>query len=114
MSAGPMSERFVDAGKAGELRPGTMRRVDIGGHRILLANVEGRICAAADTCTHEDASLSTGVLKGALVKCPLHGSRFNVCTGEALEEPAEDDLRTFPVRVEGDRIMVGLPDAGTP
>jgi nitrite reductase/ring-hydroxylating ferredoxin subunit len=80
----------------------------------LLANVEGRFYAADDTCTHEEASLSTGFLKGALVKCPLHGSRFNVCTGEALEEPAEDDLRTYPVRVEGGRILVGLPEAETP
>ena len=107
-----MTQEFVEAGRAGELRPGTMKRVDLRGRRILLANVQGRICAADDTCTHEDASLSTGVLKGELVKCPLHGSRFNVCTGKALEEPAEADLRTYPVRLEGERILVGLPQAG--
>ena len=108
-----MTQEFVEVGRAGELRPGTMKRVDLRGRRILLANVQGRICAADDTCTHEDASLSTGVLKGELVKCPLHGSRFNVCTGKALEEPAEADLRTYPVRQEGERILVGLPEAGT-
>jgi nitrite reductase/ring-hydroxylating ferredoxin subunit len=70
--------------------------------------VNGRFCATDDTCTHEDASLSTGSLRGELVKCPLHGSRFNVCTGEALEEPAEQNLKTYPVRVEGDNILVGL------
>ena len=106
-----MKQEFIDAGTAGELRPGTMKRVDLRGRRILLANVQGRICAADDTCTHEDASLSTGVLKGELVTCPLHGSRFNVCTGKALEEPAEADLRTYPVRLEGERILVGLPEA---
>ena len=106
-----MTQEFVEAGPAGELRPGSMKRVELRGRRILLANVQGRICAADDTCTHEDASLSTGVLKGELVKCPLHGSRFNVCTGKALEEPAEADLRTYPVRLEGERILVGLPEA---
>jgi len=109
-----MAQEFTDAGKAVELAPGTMRRVDLRGRRILLANVEGRLCAVDDTCTHEDASLSTGVLKGALVKCPLHGSRFNVCTGEALEEPAEENLRTYPVRLEGGRILVCLREGGTP
>jgi len=54
------------------------------------------------------------VLKGELVKCPLHGSRFNVCTGKALEEPAEENLRTYPVRMEGERILVGLREEGTP
>jgi 3-phenylpropionate/trans-cinnamate dioxygenase ferredoxin subunit len=109
-----MQEAFFEIARAGELRPGTMKRVDVGGRRILLANVDGRYCAADDTCTHEDASLATGVLKGELVRCPLHGSRFNVCTGKAMEEPAEDDLRTYTVRLEGDRVLVGLPGEGAP
>ncbi|MBI3042786.1 MAG: non-heme iron oxygenase ferredoxin subunit [Betaproteobacteria bacterium] len=109
-----MVERFIEVGQAGELRPGTMKRIDIRGRRILLANVDGRFWAADDTCTHEEASLSTGVLKGELVKCPLHGSRFNVRTGEALEEPAEENLRTYPVRLDGERILIGLREAGTP
>jgi len=76
--------------------------------------VDGKFYATDDTCTHEDASLSTGFLKGDIVKCPLHGSRFNVCTGKALEEPAEEDLRTYPVRLEGGRILIDLREAGTP
>jgi 3-phenylpropionate/trans-cinnamate dioxygenase ferredoxin subunit len=103
-----MPDGFIKIGKVDELRPGSMKRVDIDGRRMLLANVNGRFCATDDTCTHEDASLSTGSLRGELVKCPLHGSRFNVCTGEALEEPAEQNLKTYPVRVEGDDILVGL------
>lgn len=109
-----MKKEFIEVVKAGELRPGTMKRIDLRGRRILLANVDGRFCAVDDTCTHEEASLSSGVLKGGLVKCPLHGSRFDVCSGEALEEPAEQDLRTYPVRREGERILVGLPEGGTP
>jgi nitrite reductase/ring-hydroxylating ferredoxin subunit len=109
-----MRQEFLDVGKSGELREGTMKRVDIGGRRILLANVAGRLYAVDDTCTHEAASLSTGVLKGELVKCPLHNSRFNVRTGQALEEPAEEDLRTYPVREEGGRILVGVPGRESP
>jgi nitrite reductase/ring-hydroxylating ferredoxin subunit len=109
-----MTQEFVEAGKAGELAPGAMKRVELRGRRILLANVAGRYCAVDDACTHEEASLSAGVLKGELVKCPLHNSRFNVCTGKAMEEPAEEDLRTYPVRQEGERVLVGLPPEGTP
>jgi nitrite reductase/ring-hydroxylating ferredoxin subunit len=109
-----MAEAFIEVAKAGELRPGTMKRIDIRGRRILLVNVDGRYCAVDDTCSHEEASLSTGVLKGALVRCPLHGSRFNVCTGEALEEPAEENLRSYAVRQEGERILVDLGEAGSP
>jgi 3-phenylpropionate/trans-cinnamate dioxygenase ferredoxin subunit len=111
--AGTMSA-FVEAAKAGELAPGKMKRVEIGGRRILLANVEGRFYAADDTCTHEEASLSSGFLKGELVKCPLHGSRFNVRTGEALEEPAQENLKTYPVRLQGERILIDFSGAGAP
>lgn len=104
-----MSETYLQAARAGELAPGRMKRVDLAGRRILLANVNGRLCAVDDTCTHEEASLSTGVLKGEFVKCPLHNSRFNVCTGEALEEPAEENLRVYPVREEDGRVLIGVP-----
>ncbi len=105
---------FVEVAQAAEIPPGRMRRIDIGGRRILLANVAGRFHAVDDTCTHEEASLSAGALKGELVRCPLHGSRFNVRTGEALEEPAEQALRTYPVREEDGRILVGLPGRQAP
>ncbi len=100
---------FVEIARAGELREGTMKCFDVAGRRILVANVAGRLFAVDDTCTHEEASLSSGVLKGELVKCPLHNSRFNVRTGEVLEEPAEQGLRTYAVREEDGRILVGVP-----
>ena len=52
--------------------------------------------------------MSKGYLEEDVVKCPLHNSRFNVRTGEALEDPAEENLRTYPVRIEGRDILVGL------
>lgn len=103
-----MTTMFIKAASARTLRPGTMQRVLIDGRRILIANVDGRYFAVDDTCTHEDASLSTGSLQGEFVKCPLHGSRFCVRTGEALEEPAQENLRTYAVRMEGDDILVAV------
>jgi 3-phenylpropionate/trans-cinnamate dioxygenase ferredoxin subunit len=101
-----MSENFVNVASLSELAPGKMMRVEVGRLRILLANVNGRVCAADDTCSHEEASLSTGSLRGDLVKCPLHGSRFNVCTGEVLDDPASENLKTYPVRLDGENILV--------
>ena len=103
-----MAEGFTRIAEVEGLQPGSMRPVKIGEHRILLANVAGCIYAADDTCPHEDASLSTGSLEGEWVKCPLHGSRFNVRTGEVVDEPAEASLRTYAVRVEGNHISVHL------
>jgi 3-phenylpropionate/trans-cinnamate dioxygenase ferredoxin component len=109
-----VADEFLRVGRVGDLAPGRMKRVEVGGQRILLANVNGRFCAVADTCTHEDASLSAGSLRGELVKCPLHGSRFNVCTGQVMEEPAEQSLKTYPVRMEGDSVLVGIAPSSAP
>lgn len=79
-------------------------------YRILLAYTENTVYAVDDMCTHEDASLSKGSLHGVCVKCPLHGSRFRLPTGEALDEPAEESLNTYEVKVEDDTILVRLPD----
>jgi 3-phenylpropionate/trans-cinnamate dioxygenase ferredoxin component len=80
-----------------------------GSFRILIALAEGEVYAVDDMCTHEDASLSKGSLHGECVKCPLHGSRFRLPTGEALDEPAEEPLNTYSVKIDGDSILVDLP-----
>ena len=77
--------------------------------RILLAYANDQVYAVDDMCSHEDASLSKGSLHGDCVKCPLHGSRFRLSSGEALDEPAEVPLNTYNVRLEGDNILVELP-----
>lgn len=103
-----MSRHSIKIARRGELLPGKMKRVDLDGRRILLANVDGSYYATDDTCTHEESSLSKGFLKGDTVKCPLHGSRFNLRTGQVLDDPAEENLRTYPVRLDGDDILICL------
>jgi uncharacterized protein YbjT (DUF2867 family)/nitrite reductase/ring-hydroxylating ferredoxin subunit len=65
-------------------------------------NVGGTFCATQDKCTHRQGPLSKGKLDGSTVTCPLHGSQFNVCTGEVLRGPATDPLKTYRVIVDGD------------
>ncbi|WJW76101.1 non-heme iron oxygenase ferredoxin subunit [Thiohalobacter sp. IOR34] len=101
-----MADHFVRAASLAEIPPGQLARARIGGRRILLANVDGEIFATDELCTHEDSSLYLGALHGDCVSCTLHGSRFNVRTGEPREAPATEPLRTYPVRIEGDDVLV--------
>jgi 3-phenylpropionate/trans-cinnamate dioxygenase ferredoxin subunit len=109
-----MSDEFIHAGPADALPPGKMICVEHDGQRILLANVDGVFYATDDTCSHEDASLSSGSLSGGLVKCPLHGSRFDLRTGVPVEDPAEEPLRRYPVKVEHGVLLIQLPAAAEP
>ena len=102
--------QFVHLASLKDLQTRKLICVKTGGYRILVALAEGTVYAVDDMCTHEDASLSKGSLHADCVKCPLHGSRFRLASGEALDEPAEEALNTYSVNIEGDNIMVGLPD----
>ena len=99
---------FERAAALTDLPIGTMRCVTIRGRGVLIANAGGDVLATDDTCTHEDASLSCGVLKDAIVRCPLHGATFDLRDGAPLDEPAEEPLRCHDVRIEDGAIFVRL------
>lgn len=100
---------FVKVAEVGELPPGEMKMVEVGDAQILLANVGGNIYACDNVCTHAGAPLSEGELDEDQVECPLHGSVFNVVTGEIISPPAVENLRLFQVTIEGQDILVGPP-----
>lgn len=103
-----MIDNYVFAAKLEQVGVGKMFRVQLEGKLLLLANVGGTIHACDEMCTHEEVSLSLGALQGNCLKCSLHGSRFDLLTGKALDEPADEDLRIYPVKVEGDSILVDI------
>jgi uncharacterized protein YbjT (DUF2867 family)/nitrite reductase/ring-hydroxylating ferredoxin subunit len=74
-------------------------------------NVGGSLCATQNKCTHRQGPLSKGKLEASTVTCPLHGSQFNVCTGEVLRGPATEALKTYQVVVDGDIGRVEMGDA---
>ncbi len=87
-----------------------MITVKAGGTSILLTRVDGNIYATGAKCTHNGASLSQGALCGSRVVCPWHNASFDVTTGNQLCPPGLDSLPSYPVTLEGDRIVVELPD----
>lgn len=97
---------YVRVARRADIPEGAMLRAEAGGHAIALVNVNGELFAIDDTCSHEEASLSEGGLTGEVVVCPRHGARFNVRTGRVLSLPAVRSLATYPVRVEGDDVLV--------
>lgn len=97
---------FVEVLNTSDLPDGTMRSLDVGGQRVLLANDGGEIRAIGAVCTHEHEDLSEGDLEDGSVVCAMHFARFSLATGEVLEGPAEEPEPVYEVRVEGERIFV--------
>jgi nitrite reductase/ring-hydroxylating ferredoxin subunit len=100
---------YVKVARMGDVSPGKMLTVNVNGQPVVLANVNGAIYAFGGICTHADAPLGKGKLRGDVVECPFHGGQFEVRTGRAAMPPATQDIPTFDVQVEGDDIHVALP-----
>lgn len=99
---------YIDVAGADELRPGQMKRIEVGGHKRLLCNAEGDYYCVDELCSHEDYSLWFGCIQGTKIKCSLHGSYFSLEDGRPLNEPADCPLRTYPVRVVDGRVEVAM------
>ncbi|OGG16933.1 hypothetical protein A3D77_06020 [Candidatus Gottesmanbacteria bacterium RIFCSPHIGHO2_02_FULL_39_11] len=91
-----------------DLPPGKMKEYRIAGKVIALANCEGEIKAFDGFCTHEKCSLAGGFLDGFTLTCYCHGASFDISTGEVLAPPATSPLKTYPVTLVGQDIMIEL------
>lgn len=92
--------------KTTEIPENEAKRVILGDNQIALFNLDGEFYATDDICSHAYASLSEGYVEDGCVECPLHAGLFDIKTGKAMGVPVTVDIRTFPVRVEGEDIYI--------
>jgi len=88
-------------------------RVQIDDRALLIVLLDGVPHAMSDTCPHNGASLSQGVLREGCITCPAHFWRFSVRDGTKQSDPRVT-VPTYPCWIEGDAIMVDLPPIEPP
>jgi nitrite reductase/ring-hydroxylating ferredoxin subunit len=98
---------YIAVASLDQLPPGHGIVVTVQGLAMVLFNVEDTVYAIDDACRHAGASLGGGALRGPIVRCPAHGWRYDVRTGQALNEP-EDRVACFLVQVVDGTILVAL------
>jgi nitrite reductase/ring-hydroxylating ferredoxin subunit len=91
-----------------ELAYNPMKSVEIDGTLILVVKLAGNFFAIGDTCTHRGCKLSSGKLDGETVRCPCHGSVFNVRTGEVVKGPAKKPVLSYTVTVENGELSIDI------
>ena len=91
------------------LGEGEMKSVDVDGVDILIARRGGRVYALSNTCVHRKGSLADGELVGDCVKCPLHGSVFQLSDGSVEQGPAAYPQPVLETRVNNGSIEVRAP-----
>ncbi|MBE1445810.1 MULTISPECIES: MocE family 2Fe-2S type ferredoxin [unclassified Paenibacillus] len=69
---------------------------------------KGEYFATDGYCTHEKIHLSNGLVMGSVIECPKHNGRFDIKTGAAKRAPVCVDLKTYPVKIENDKVFIQL------
>ena len=85
-------------------------RVQVGSTPVCLARSGGEVFAVNDVCSHADVSLSEGDVEDGTVECWLHGSRFDLRTGQPTGLPATKPVAVYAVTIEGDDVLVDVED----
>ena len=102
-----MAAQFERVAGKSDLKPGELKRVVVGSEDVCLVNLNGEYFAVSNVCTHAGGSIDMGEVTGNDVVCPLHGSTFDVRTGEVTSPPAMEGLKAYAVRLEGDDVLAG-------
>lgn len=101
-------ECWITVAECGTIEVGTVIGAKAGERDVALYNIDGDIFATDNICTHAHALLSEGWLEGDIIECPLHGGRFEAKTGKGRGAPITCDVKTFPVRIQGNAIQVNV------
>lgn len=96
-----MSHDFVKVGQIGDFPEGKLKKVQVAGEDVVVANVGGKLYAITATCTHRGGPLDEGELDKTMVICPYHGGQFDITTGKAVGPPPTKDEIAFDVQIQG-------------
>lgn len=103
-----MSNHWTDIASVEAVPEDDVIGIDVADKSLALYQVEGTIYATDNLCTHGNARLCDGFLEGYEIECPLHQGKFDIRNGKAMCAPLTQDVRTYPVKIEGNRVFVNL------
>ena len=99
---------FTRACALGDVAAGEALAVTVDGVDLAVVRNGDDVYAIYDECSHAAIPLSEGEVESCEIECWLHGSRFDLRTGKPSGPPATDPVPTYPVRVEGDDVLVDV------
>jgi nitrite reductase/ring-hydroxylating ferredoxin subunit/uncharacterized membrane protein len=100
-------DEFTPVLDEAELPDSGLSRVEVEGVGVLLSrSSSGEVCAISATCNHFGGPLEQGNREDDTVVCPLHNSRFDLCSGQVIDGPAVFPQSRYETRVREGKIEV--------
>ena len=98
--------KWITIAKVGDIKEGETKPVTVDDKSICVSQVSGKYYAFIDVCSHMEFPLHDGTLENTVIECAHHGATFDIRTGEVLSMPAVTPIEVFPVKVEGESILI--------
>lgn len=104
-------EAWVEVCPLDDFGPGQRKVIYLEGQQVALFNVDGKLYAISNRCSHARGPLSEGVLdsdeNACTVTCPWHYAKFDLTTGLVVDGVASAPVPTYVVEVRDGMIYVG-------
>ncbi|KQV92194.1 non-heme iron oxygenase ferredoxin subunit [Pelomonas sp. Root1237] len=101
-------DNWIDALGRDQLPADDVIGVAVAGRDIAVYTVGDEVYATDNICTHGHARLCDGFLDGHEIECPLHQGKFDVRDGRPMCEPVTEALRSYPVKIDGQRVYLQI------
>ncbi len=101
-----MSANWIELAAVEAIPEDDVIGIDAGGKSFALYMVDDEVYVTDNICTHGNARLCDGFLEGHEIECPLHQGKFDIRNGKAMCAPLTEDVKTYPVKIEGTRVFV--------
>ena len=101
-----MSDEFILVGRIEVFPEGKLKKVEVAGEDVVVANIDGKIYAIAGKCTHRGAPLDEGELNETILVCPWHGGQFDITTGKVVSPPPMKDEASYDVQIQGSEVLL--------
>ena len=101
-----MSSDFTRFCKLEDVPPGSKKALKVNNTWVLVCNTKERLFAVSGICSHQAKPLFSGRVRNCKITCPVHGARFDLATGAALDLPATKPIPVYELRLVDDWIEV--------
>jgi 3-phenylpropionate/trans-cinnamate dioxygenase ferredoxin component len=91
-----------------DVEDGAAKRFVVDGVPVAIVRSNGEVYAIHDVCSHANVALSEGEVEDQTIECWLHGSRFDLVTGRPTGLPATQPVPVYPVKLDGDDVLVAV------
>ncbi|MDE1851150.1 MAG: non-heme iron oxygenase ferredoxin subunit [Candidatus Micrarchaeota archaeon] len=95
-------------GKVSDFAEGSGKMVAVDGKAVAVFNIDGKLFAVDELCTHAHGPLHEGSVENYAVECPWHGSRFDLKSGRVVQGPARNPVSTYKVVIKGQEVFLDI------